>query len=103
MVGSGTVKFFPAVQATMVAEFGLPGWFCVLVGTFEMIGGLLLAFPPTSPAGSFVLSTIMVGALWAHLAHREWAHVPVVLLLLMLFLAVFYSNRGRVVRFLERI
>src|SRR5262245_1090915 len=70
MIGGGTVKV--AGVADQVAAFtgwGLPGWFRDLVGTFEILGGILLVLAATRPAGSLILSTIMVGALWAHAAN----------------------------------
>ena len=101
MIGGGAMKL--AGQPTQVEEFGalgLPGWFRVLVGTFEVIGGLLVIVPMTVPAGSLMLSTILVGALWAHAAHGEWSHAVPAVILLPLFLTIFHANRGRAVQLL---
>jgi len=65
-----------------------------------MIGGILLLVPATTPVGSFILSTIMVGALWTHAAQRQWVDMVPVMVLLALFLAVFRSNRSRAVQLL---
>ena len=101
MVGSGLSKLAgESHQVTSFALFGLPPWFRALVGTFEIVGALLLFARATRPAGSLVLSTIMVGALWAHLAHAEWLNLLPVGLLLTLFLAIFWHNRPRAVRLL---
>ena len=68
-------------QVAMFAMVGLPNWFLALVGTFEVIGGILLLVPAATPIGSLILSTIMVGALWAHAAEvtpdNAEAHVNV--------------------------
>jgi hypothetical protein len=56
--------------------------------------------PMTRPAGSLVLSTILVGALWAHLAHGEWSHAIPVIILLTLFLTIFRLNRARAIQLL---
>ena len=101
MIGGGAMKLVG--QSSQVAAFnglGLPGWFRVLVGTFEVLGGLLVVVPRTIPVGSLILSTILVGALWAHVAHREWSHAIPVIVLLMLFLFIFRANRSRAVQLL---
>ena len=101
MIGGGAMKL--AGQSTQVEAFGvlgLPGWFRVLVGTFEVIGGLLVIVPRTVPAGSLILSTILVGALWAHAVHGEWSHAVPAVILLPLFLTIFHANRGRAVQLL---
>jgi uncharacterized membrane protein YphA (DoxX/SURF4 family) len=69
MIGGGVMKLAgQSVQVAAFAALELPAWFRALVGTFEVIGGTLLAIPPSRPVGSLILSTIMVGALWAHTA-----------------------------------
>src|SRR5262245_16396737 len=72
----GGVPTQPIGQSDQIAAFnglGLPAWFRVLVGAFEVLGGVLVIVPSTIPAGTLMLSTILVGALWAHVAHGEWA------------------------------
>jgi uncharacterized membrane protein YphA (DoxX/SURF4 family) len=101
MIGGGAVKLagVPSQVAAFTA-WGLPGWFRALVGTFEILGGLLLVVPATIPAGSVILSTIMVGALWAHVANGEWPHLVPVAILLTLFLTIFRVNRVQALRLL---
>jgi uncharacterized membrane protein YphA (DoxX/SURF4 family) len=101
MIGGGAMKL--AGQSSQVAAFaawGLPAWFRALVGTFEVLGGFLLIVPTTAPAGSVILSTIMVGALWAHAANGEWSHLAPVVVLLTLFLTILSLNRAQAVRLL---
>ena len=101
MIGSGVSKLVgEAHQVAMFAQAGLPSWFLALVGTFEVIGGILLAVPSSTPAGSLILSTIMVGALWTHAAQGEWAKLVPVSVLLALLLLIFQRNRSRAVRLL---
>lgn len=101
MIGSGVSKLAgESHQVAMFAAVGLPSWFLALVGTFEAIGGILLAAPPSTPAGSLILSTIMVGALWTHAAHGEWFQLVPVAVLLGLFLLIFLRNRWRAIRLL---
>lgn len=101
MIGSGVSKLAgESHQVAMFAQVGLPTWFLALVGTFEVIGGVLLAVPPSTPAGSLILSTIMVGALWTHVAQGEWTKLLPVTVLLALFLLIFQRNRTRAIRLL---
>lgn len=101
MIGGGVTKLVgQSAQVAAFAVWGLPPWFRALVGTFEVLGGLLLLMPATIPAGSVILSTIMVGALWAHAAAGEWPHLIPVVVLLTLFLTIFMRNRGRVIQLL---
>ncbi len=101
MIGGGVSKLAgESHQVAMFAQVGLPSWFLALVGTFEVIGGILLAAPPSTPAGSVILSTIMVGALWAHAAKGEWAELIPVSVLLALFLLIFQRNRSRAIQLL---
>ena len=101
MIGGGTAKLLG--QAGQVAAFmrwGLPPWFRALVGTFEVIGGIALVLPASRPAGSVILATIMVGALWAHAAHGEWVDLIPAAVLLTLFLTIFQRNRARAIHLL---
>ena len=101
MIGSGVSKLAgESHQVAMFAQVGLPSWFLALVGTFEVIGGILLAIPLSTPAGSLILSTIMVGALWAHAANGEWAELIPASILLALFLLIFRRNRPRAIQLL---
>ncbi len=101
MIGSGTMKLAGETsQVTSFAAFGLAPWFRVLVGTFEVIGGILMAVPATTPIGSLILSTIVVGALWAHAAHMEFSRMIPAGIMLTLFLWVFRRNRSRAIELL---
>jgi putative oxidoreductase len=101
MIAGGSLKVVgESHQVAAFASWGLPPWFRALVGTFEVLGGLLLTVPATRPVGSLILSTIMVGALWAHAAHEEWGQLVPVVVLLTLFLTIFRSNRTRAMQLL---
>ena len=101
MIGGGVSKLAgESHQVAMFAQVGLPSWFLALVGTFEVIGGILLAAPPSTPVGSLILSTIMVGTLWAHAAEGEWAKLVPVSVLLALFLLIFQRSRSRAIQLL---
>jgi uncharacterized membrane protein YphA (DoxX/SURF4 family) len=101
MIGGGTMKLIgQADQVAQFANWGLPTWFRTLVGTFEVLGGILLIVPATTPAGSLILSTIMVGAIWGHLVHYDWVHLIPSAVLLTLFLTIFQRNRAQVLHLL---
>ena len=59
MIGSGVSKLVgESHQVAMFAQVGLPSWFLALVGTFEVIGGILLvAPPPVVQAAAYMVST----------------------------------------------
>jgi putative oxidoreductase len=98
---SGITKLIgEAHQVAMFTLVGLPHWFLMLVGTFELVGGILLLVPRTTPVGSLILATIMIGALWAHVAQGEWVNLVPVTVLLTVFLLVFRSSRTRAVQLL---
>jgi uncharacterized membrane protein YphA (DoxX/SURF4 family) len=104
LIGSGVSKLAgESHQVVMFAQIGLPHWFLALVGTFEAIGGILLAAPPSRPAGSLILSTIMIGALWAHAAQGEWINLVPVSVLLVLLLLIFQRNRPQAIRLLSTV
>src|ERR1700674_1601697 len=96
MAVSGLTKLVgESHQVAMFAMVGLPIWFLALVGTFEVIGGILLSIPAATPIGSLILSTIMVGALWTHAAQGQWINLLPVSVLLTVLLMIFRSNRSR--------
>jgi len=101
MAGSGLAKLAGESHGVaMFALMGLPNWFLALVGTFELIGGILLMVPAATPVGSLILSTIMVGALWAHTAHSEWIQLLPVAVLLILLLTIFRRTQSRAAQML---
>src|SRR5262249_43523813 len=101
MIAGGAMKLVgPSGQVEGFGAIGLPPWSRTLVGTFEVIGGLLVIVPATTPAGSLILSTILVGALWAHIAQGDWSHAVPVVILQALFLTIFRANRSRAIQLL---
>jgi uncharacterized membrane protein YphA (DoxX/SURF4 family) len=101
MIAGGATKLLgQSAQVVAFKAWGLPPWFRALVGTFEVIGGTFLVVPLSRPFGSFILSTIMVGALWAHAAHGEWPSLIPPAALLTLFLMILRRNREGAIRLL---
>ncbi|HKF65408.1 MAG TPA: DoxX family protein, partial [Vicinamibacterales bacterium] len=53
MIAGGSLKVVgESHQIAAFAAWGLPSWFRTLVGTFEVLGGILLTVPATTPVGS---------------------------------------------------
>ncbi|MBK1894991.1 MauE/DoxX family redox-associated membrane protein [Chryseobacterium paridis] len=57
-------------QMKLYAAFGEIGWLFPLVGTVEIIGGLLFIFPKTRALGAIVILPVMVGIV-LHNAYRD--------------------------------
>jgi putative oxidoreductase len=57
------------VEMKLFAAFGEIGWLLPLVGTVEIIGGLLFIFPKTRALGAIVILPVMVGIV-LHNAYR---------------------------------
>jgi uncharacterized membrane protein YphA (DoxX/SURF4 family) len=101
MMSGGVTKLArESHQVAMFTTVGPPLWFLFLVGTFEVIGGILLALPASAPVGSLILGTIMVGALWTHFAHGEWRQIVPVGILLALLSLIFWRNQKRAMQLL---
>jgi uncharacterized membrane protein YphA (DoxX/SURF4 family) len=101
MIAGGTAKLVGVASIVdSFVKWGLPDWFRVLVGTFELIGGVLLALPATIPIGGVILATIMVGALWTHAANGEWSQTLPSGVLLVLFLTILTRTRTRAIQLL---
>nr|WP_315027385.1 DoxX family protein [uncultured Chryseobacterium sp.] len=70
-INAGLDKFFhytPAPKLTdaqmkIYAAFGEIGWLLPLVGTVEIIGGLLFIFPKTRALGAIIILPVMIGIL----------------------------------------
>ena len=101
MIAGGTAKLVGVASIVdSFVKWRLPDWFRVLVGTFELIGGVLLALPATIPIGGVILATIMVGALWTHAANGEWSQTLPSGVLLVLFLTILTRTRTRAIQLL---
>ena len=68
--------------------WGYPVWFEYLIGAMEFIGGILLIIPATAFWAASMLSVIMVGAIYTHLALGNPAFTPVPLICLALLIYV---------------
>lgn len=77
-INAGLDKFFhynPAPQLTetqmkLYAAFGEIGWLLPLVGTVEVIGGLLFIFPKTRALAAIIILPVLTGIL-IHNVYRD--------------------------------
>ncbi len=73
MVAGGSLKLLRL--EFVVGQFqgwSLPIWFLTLVGTFEVIAGVLTVWRRTRPLGMMIFATVVLGAVWTHVTHGEW-------------------------------
>ncbi|NNE67908.1 MAG: DoxX family protein [Pyrinomonadaceae bacterium] len=64
MILNGFRKFDPEGMWTKAFEmWGYPVWFRLFIGILEVIGGVLILFPPARHIGGIILFVVMVGAL----------------------------------------
>lgn len=68
---------------TRFTKYGYPKWFLFLIGTLELLGGVLLLVPRVSAYGASVLVVIMIGAAYTHLVNGEGLNVlrPMIVML----------------------
>ena len=84
---SSTGKFGEMGEA-MFAEWGYASWFAKLIGGFELLGGLALFIPKATRWAALGLTSIMLGAVYTHLANGEGiaAVLPMVMAGLLMLL-----------------
>ena len=52
---------------TLFAHIGWGQWFRYFTGILQILGGILMAMPGTTPVGTFILGGTMAGAILFHL------------------------------------
>src|SRR5262249_4210001 len=92
---AGIMKFADAEAAQHFAEWGLPGWFRVVIGAVGIAGGVGRPVPRATFYAAAGLAVVMAGAVSTLLRHGEAAQALVPLALLILLLAVGYARRPR--------
>ncbi len=78
------------------AAFGLPDWFRILIGSLEIMGGLLLLIPAFTGMSSFGLSAIMLGAMFCHVMFESIA-ASVPAFIIFCVLTYLYLTRKNVI------
>src|ERR1700722_19482239 len=101
-INAGLNKFFqympmpkdmPDKIVKVMMAFGEIGWVMPLVGTFEVIGGVLLIIPRTRALGAIVLVPILTGILLANI-NMSPSGLPIVFALIAILAWVIIENRA---------
>jgi len=102
-INAGLNKFFqympmpkdmPDKMVRVMTAFAEIGWVMPLVGTFEVIGGLLLIIPRTRALGAIVLVPILTGILLANI-NMSPSGLPIVFALIAILVWVIIENRAK--------
>ena len=102
-INAGLNKFFqympmpkdmPDKMVKVMTAFAEIGWVMPLVGTFEVIGGLLLIIPRTRALGAIVLVPILTGILLANI-NMSPSGLPIVFALIAILAWVIIENRAK--------
>ena len=102
-INAGLNKFFqympmpkdmPDKMVKVMTAFAEIGWVMPLVGTFEVIGGVLLIVPRTRALGAIVLVPILTGILFANI-NMSPSGLPIVFALIAILAWVIIENRAK--------
>lgn len=75
-------------------------WLMPLLGTGEILGGLLIIIPKTRALGALVLFPIVVGILLTHI-FVEPTGLPIALVIVALMGKLIYDNRAKYLQLLD--
>ncbi len=109
-INAGLNKFFqympvpknmPDKMVNVMMAFVTIGWLMPLVGTFEVIGGLLLIIPRTRALGAIVLVPILTGILLANISMAP-SGLPIVFALIVILAWVIIENRAKYLPMIEK-
>lgn len=102
-INAGMDKFFhympvPKEMPEKMIKVGMAfmeiGWLMPLVGSIEILGGLLLIFPRTRALGAIVLLPILTGILLATISMAP-SGLPIVFALIAIILWAIIDNRKK--------
>ena len=109
-INAGLNKFFqympmpkdmPDKMVKVMMAFAEIGLVMPLVGTFEVIGGVLLIIPRTRALGAIVLVPILTGILLANI-NMSPSGLPIVFALIAILLWVIIENRAKYLPMLQK-
>jgi len=90
-----TPKDIPAKLMQIMDAIVKIGWLMPLVGTFEVIGGLLLIIPRTRPLGAIILVPLLAGILLTNIGLASTSGVVTSLILVAVVAWVVIDNREK--------
>ena len=102
-INAGLNKFFnympapkemPEKMVKVMTAFMEIGWLMPLVGTMEVLGGLLLIIPKTRALGAMIIVPILTGILLANISMAP-SGLPIVFALIVVILWVIIDNREK--------
>jgi uncharacterized membrane protein YphA (DoxX/SURF4 family) len=102
-INAGLNKFFnympmpkdmPAKMVDAMGAIMKIGWLMPLVGTFEVIGGLLFIIPRTRPLGAIILVPLLAGILLSNISISP-SGLPLVAVLIAIVAWVIIENREK--------
>jgi uncharacterized membrane protein YphA (DoxX/SURF4 family) len=94
-------KHMPDKMVQAMTAFATIGWLMPLVGTFEVIGGLLLIIPSTRALGAVVLVPILTGILLANISMAP-SGLPIVFALIAILAWVIIDNRAKYLAMVQK-
>lgn len=87
-------KDMPEKMVKAGMAFNEIGWLMPLVGTVEILGGLLLIFPRTRALGALVILPVLTGILLTHISMAP-SGLPLVFVLIAIIAWVMIDNREK--------
>ncbi|NBW37541.1 MAG: DoxX family protein, partial [Cytophagia bacterium] len=75
-------------------------WLMPLLGTAEILGGLLIIIPKTRALGTLVLFPVVVGILLTHI-FVEASGLPIALVIVALMGKLIYDNRAKYLQLID--
>lgn len=103
LINGGLNKFFNYMPVPedlpeeMVRDFQAIveiSWLMPLIGSAELLGGILIIFPKTRALGALVVFPVMVGVLLTHI-FVELSGLPIAIVIWAILLWIIYDNRHR--------
>src|ERR1700738_4462576 len=88
-LSAGAMKLIShPIEVQAFQSFGYPLWFLYVTGLLEVTGAILVLVPRVAFVGAGLLTCVMVGAVFAHLTHRQAAMMAPAAVLLIVALVV---------------
>jgi len=74
-------------------RWGYPAWFVYVAGSIEVAGAIGLLVRRLSAIAAAGLALFMLGAVWTHLSHQEWAMLALALAITLAAAWLAWSGR----------
>lgn len=84
----------PENLANAMKAFSEIGWLMPLVGSMEVLGGLLFIFPKTRALGALVIFPVMIGIMLTN-TYTDRSGLPIALIFFAINLWVIFENRHK--------